>query len=121
MSNLPYIEDLRQALSTLGEVENKLLICRNEKELLREKVRMWLDMTNLREFEIMDSDDLKLWRMTITESSRRSADFDYIEQTLTPTQYDEAINITEIETFKCQTVKIPKKKNVKRAPQAIIK
>lgn len=120
MSNLPYVDDLRQALTQLGEAENELSIAKNKKELLREKIRMWLDMNGLREFEIMDATDSRLWRMTVTDGTRRSANFDVLNSLLTPQQFDDAVSVSETQTFKCQQVK-SSKKSVKRAPAATIK
>ncbi len=118
MSDLPYVDELRQALTQLGEAENELSIAKNKKDLLREKIHMWLDMNDLREFEIIDATNTQLWRMTVITSSRRSADFDVLENMLTPQQFDEAVATSETQTFKCQPVKSTKK-SVKRAPTAV--
>lgn len=120
MSNLPYVDDLRQALTQLGEADDELSIAKNKKELLREKIRMWLDMNGLREFEIMDATDAKLWRMTITDGTRRSADFDVLSNLLTPQQFEDAVKVSETQTFKCQPVKTSKT-SAKRAPAATVK
>ena len=115
MDNLPYLEDLKRALVQLGEVEEKLSVVSNQKTILREKIKAWMDMNNLREFETLDMSNNKLWRMSITDTSRRSADYDYLESILTPVQLQNAINITESEVFKCQSVKSSKNKR-KTAP-----
>lgn len=117
--DLPFVDDLKLALTQLGDVQKSLAIKLRQKDILREKIKAWMQMNKLSNFEIIDNDNF-LWRLAITSSNRRSANFDYLESILTPQQYSEAVKTTASETFKCNTVKSGKVSSGggKRAPTA---
>lgn len=110
MSELPFVNDLRRTLTLLGPVLKDIRRLEIEKEKYREQIRDWLEMNNLDEYEVMDSNNEEVWRMGISSATRRSTDYDYLESVLTPEQQAKAITKTSGTSFKCGPVKSRKKK-----------
>ncbi len=113
MTELYYEDQMRDSLSKLKVIEDQLTILTSQKELLREQLKKWLEVNNLTEYDGFDSDNSQLWRLQTISSTRRSANFDYIETVLEPLQLKEAIKYTESSTFRCTKVKVLKSKTQK--------
>jgi hypothetical protein len=118
--DLQYVEELMNQLTELGKVEKQLTKAKQQKDIIREKVRNWLDMHNLDEYETFDSKGNELWRMTIKSTSRKSAKIDVLENLLSEELFNEAVSIVEYNVFKIQPVKNKKSKSKSkpRAPKA---
>ncbi len=120
MSDEPkFLEGLQSALTQLNVIDDNLTKNKQQREILRDKIRAWMDTNDLKGYETFDSNGDKLWRLSINSSNRRSADFTYLEQTLNTAQLDQAVKHTEVETFKCAQVKTRKKKSSPTVPTGV--
>jgi hypothetical protein len=119
---LEYENDLKSTLADLKIVMDKLNKLEMQKDEIRDAVRKFLKMHELDEFETKDSDG-QLWRLGITNSERRSVNYDALGEMLTEEQLDEVIGISPSERLNTKPVKSYKKngKKAPRAPKANIK
>jgi hypothetical protein len=114
-----FLEDLQTALLTLGEIETQLTKVKQQRDIIRDKIKAWLESQTFDEFETFDIKGDQLWRLKLSKSNRRKADLDYLERILSDKQYSEAITETEVESFKCQPVKNRKKTTSKPAAPSV--
>lgn len=104
MADLPYLDDLKLTLVSLGEIDKELTIANRQREILRGKIKAWLTMNNLESFEIIDSNK-SLWRLSQSSMTRRSANCDVLKGILSEDDYNRVVSTTTSSTFKCQIVK----------------
>lgn len=104
-SNLKFINDLKVALKNYGDIEDAITPLELKKEQLRQKIKAWILMHNIIEFETFDITESSLWRMSITKSERRNVDHDFLASVLSPENLARVYTTTPIETFKCAKVK----------------
>jgi len=114
---LEYESDLKSTLADLKIVMDELDKLKMQKDEIRDAVRKFLKMHELDEFETKDTDG-QLWRLGITNSERRSVNYDALGEMLTEEQLDEVIVISPSERLNTKLVKSYKKKNGKKAPRA---
>jgi hypothetical protein len=114
---LEYESDLKSTLADLKIVMDELDKLKMQKDEIRDAVRKFLKMHELDEFETKDTDG-QLWRLGITNSERRSVNYDALGEMLTEEQLDEVIVISPSERLNTKPVKSYKKKNGKKAPRA---
>lgn len=117
MTELLYEDGLKQALSSLGQIEKELTRLNIQKDELRDKIRKWMEINELKEHDSVDSNGDKLWRVTISVARRKSVNYDVLREKVTPDDFDEIVSHGEYTTFKCQQVK-SKKKSGGSAPSA---
>lgn len=117
MNELLYVDDLKSALQQLGEIETSLVEMTNKKQILRDKIRQWMDINSVVDFQIEIQDNV-FWKLTINKSERRSIDYDVLKQSVSQEIYNNIVSISNVETFKCQPVKTIKSKySRKEAPK----
>jgi len=104
-SNLKFLNDLKVALKNYGDIENEITPLELKKEQLRIKIKAWILMHNIIEFETFDISESSLWRMSITKSERRNVDHDFLASILPPETLTRVYTTTPVETFKCSKVK----------------
>ena len=114
---LEYESDLKSTLADLKIVMDELDKLKMQKDEIRDAVRKFLKMHELDEFETKDTDG-QLWRLGITNSERRSVNYDALGEMLTEEQLDEVIVISPSERLNTKPVKSYKKKNGKKALRA---
>jgi len=113
---LQYLDDLMKNLTTLGEIEESLTKLNQKKDIIREKIRNWLILHGINEYETFDSGGDKLWRLTLKGASRKSANIEMLEQLLSQEDFNDVVSISEYDVLKIQPVKSRSKK--KSAPKA---
>lgn len=119
MSKVVYEENLKEALSKLGEIEDELTRLNIQKDELRDQIKKWMEINNLTSYETTDSKETKLWRMTTSVISRRSINYDLLQEHLDDETYNIVVSNNESSVFKCQPVKSRKKKDsIPNAPKA---
>jgi len=114
---LDYENDLRKTLAKMKVVVDGLDKLKLEKEEMREAIKKFLKIHDLDEYEIKDTEK-QLWRLTITQSERRSVDYDELEKLLSEEQLEDVVTISPSERLNIKPVKAYKKKNGKPAPKA---
>lgn len=116
MVELNFIESLKQALDRLEIVNDKMDSLSLEKDELRAKIRKWMDMHGLDNFESLNSNKTKLWSMIIAERKRQNVDKAKLKETVTPKQYEDIVTESEYEVFTVKQIKQSKKGS--KAPSA---
>jgi len=114
---LDYENDLKSALTKLKTIMTKLDELQLEKDEIRDAVKKFLKMHELDEYETKDTKG-QLWRLGITQSERRSINYDELEKLLTEEQLEDVIVMSPSERLNTKPVKSYKKKNGKKAPKA---
>lgn len=114
-----FLDDLQTALLSLGEIETQLTKVKQQRDIIRDKIRAWLESQTFDEFETFDINGDQLWRLKLSVSNRRKADLVYLEKILSDRQYDQAITESEVHSFKCQPVKNRKKTSSKPAAPSV--
>jgi len=105
MVELNFIESLKTALDRLEIVNDSIDKFTLEKEELRSKIRKWLDMHQLIDFESFNSDKSKLWNMTIALRKKQTVDKEILKTKVTPQVFNEIVSETEYEVLTVKTVK----------------
>jgi len=119
MGDLNFIESFKTALDRLDIVQDEIDSRSLEKDELRAKIRKWMDMHKLADFESYNSDKSRLWRISISDRKRQNVDKKLLAETVTDEQYDEIVTTSEYETFTVKKVKHSKNtKNGGVAPAA---
>lgn len=119
MADLIYLDALKLKLTEFGKVEDELSRLSVMKEELRDQVRKWLDINELTEYETLDGNDGRLWRLSVTQSSRNTVNVEALKAKVTEAEFNELVSKTEFEVFKCQLVKTRKKSSsAHKAPKA---
>lgn len=119
MATIHYEDSMKKALSELAEIEielEKANAFKLRKETLREQIKDWMKLNNLTEHEALTLDNSQLFRMSLSTTNRKNCNFDLLQATVSPQDYDAIVTKSEFETFKCQPVK--SRKNKSAAPSA---
>ncbi len=111
MTKVVYEENLKEALTNLGKIEDELTKLNIQKDEIRDQIKKWMEINNLTEYESTDSENAKLWRLTKSTVSRRSVNYDLLQEHLDADAYNIVVSQSESNVFKCQPVKSRKKKN----------
>lgn len=109
MVELNFIESLKQALDRLEIVNDKMDSLSLEKDELRAKIRKWMDLHGLEDFESLNSNKTKLWQMVIAARKRSNVDKAKLKELVTPKQYEEVVTESEYEVFTVKQIKQSKK------------
>ena len=117
MVELNFIESLKEALDDLDKCVDKLDTLSLQKDELRAKIRSWMDMHGIVDFESLNSDKSKLWQMVIAQRSRQNVDKDLLRETVTADEYDSIVKMSEYEVFTVKKIKQSKKAKAS-APKA---
>lgn len=105
MANLKFIENLKKALDELEEVTSKLDTLTLKKNDLRDKIRSWMEMHNLTEFESYNTAKDKLWGMSISKRYRKNINKNVLRTKVTEAEYDEIVTESEYVVFNCKSIK----------------
>jgi len=122
MVELNFIESLKTALDRLDTVMSDMDKLSLEKDELRGKVRKWLDMHGLEDFESYNTDKTKLWQMVIAQRKRSNVDKKLLATSVTQSVYDEIVTEAEYEVFSVKKIKQSKhaKSGGAKAPKGTI-
>jgi len=105
MANLKFVENLKTALDKLEQVTTDMDALTLEKNDLRDKIRSWMDMHSLKEFESYNTAKTKLWGMSISGRKRKNVDKDMLRTKVTEIEYDEIVTESEYTVFNCKSIK----------------
>jgi len=103
--SLLYLDNLKQVLTILGEIQDEITILKYREKEIREKIGEWLSANNIKDFETLDSTNKSLWRISIINSTKQSLDSERIKQLLTEDQLKEVLKFQEVESLRCVRVK----------------
>lgn len=93
-----YVDELRNTLTKYREIDNQIGALENSKETIRHQIENWLDLHNIKLFEIEDLNN-QLWKISKYSTVRRKIkDYDLLESALSD-QNKHLITKTESETF----------------------
>lgn len=93
-----YIDELKNILTKYREIDIQIGELENNKEILREQIKAWLELHSIRLFETEDLDN-QLWKISKASSVRRKIkDYELLESVLSD-QNKHLIIRDEIETF----------------------
>jgi len=109
-SEYKFLDDLKLALKNYGDINSEIDTLKLKSEGLKDKIQTWFEFYNINEFETTDITENTLWRLTITNSTRKTVNHDYLESVLSPEILNKVYKISPIKTFKCSKVKSRKKK-----------
>lgn len=105
MANLKFVENLKSALDDLETVSSKMDALTLQKNDLRDKIKSWMEMHNLTEFESYNTNKTKLWGMSISSRKRKNIDKDKLRKHVTETIFDEIVTESEYTVFNCKSIK----------------
>jgi len=105
MVELNFIESLKAALDRLEIVNKQNDALTLEKEELRTKIRKWLDMHHLTDFESYNTDKSALWQMSISQRKKQTIDKDLLKSLVSEPVYKQIITETEYEVLTIKTAK----------------
>jgi len=106
MSQLEYEDILKEKLSKLRGVQLQLDELNKSKDEIRAQAKKWLELAQLREHSLEDSDGFP-WRLSLTDSERRSvADWDKLSLLITDDEYASVVKLTDLTTFRVSRVKV---------------
>jgi len=119
-SNLKFLNDLKTALKNYGDLDDEISPLKLKKDEINKKIREWINMHSITEFETLDITDKTLWRMSITKSERKDVNHEYLQSILSQEQLNNVYKRTTVETFKCSRVKSYKRTKKSEIPTGSI-
>lgn len=119
MVELNFIDSLKSALDRLETVTENIDKLTLEKDELRGKIRKWMDMHHLTEFESYNSTKTRLWQIEISKRKRQNVDKELLRANVPEDLYNQIITEAEFEFFQIKPVKKSKaSKSSSSAPAA---
>lgn len=110
-----YEDDLKSTLTKFGEVLEKLDKLNMQKDEIRIAIKNFIKINKIEEIDILDTVN-QLWRIGISMRSRKSVDYELLEEYLNDVDYESVVTIKESEFLTSKKVK--KRKTKKDKPKA---
>lgn len=110
-----YEDDLKSTLTKFGEVLEKLDKLNMQKDEIRIAIKNFIKINKIEEIDILDTVN-QLWRIGISMRSRKSVDYELLEEYLNDVDYKSVVTIKESEFLTSKKVK--KRKTKKDKPKA---
>lgn len=111
-----YEDDLKATLTKLGVVLKELDKLEIQKDEFRNAIKKFIKMNKIEEIDIFDTTNQQLWRLGISMRSRKSVNYELLEEYLSDADYKSVVTITESEFLTSKKVK--KRKTTKSKPKA---
>ncbi|RLA78151.1 MAG: hypothetical protein DRG78_15785 [Epsilonproteobacteria bacterium] len=103
---LEYEDILKEKLSKLRKLETQLKDLASNKEEVRAQIKKWLELAELREHEVDDTDGYP-WKLSISNSSRRSiSDWNELALLISEEEWNKLVKVTSTTTFRANRVKV---------------
>ena len=118
--DLKFIDSLKQSLDNLEVITSEIDELTLKKNDIRDKIKSWMGLHKLTEFESYNTNKSKLWSMSISARTRKTVDKDLLRTKVTDSEYDEIVTTSEYSVFNCKSIKQSKINNqTPMAPKGI--
>lgn len=120
-----YITELKQALVTLGQIQQSLKDLKSKENNIRQMIQDWMEMNSLSK-HVIEDDTKQTWKIEIVTEPRISINKDLVYMLLGPDKYAQVVENKSVHKFVCRkvsngfSVKSDDEKFTKKLPTAPI-
>lgn len=98
-----YINELKQALVTLGQIQQSLKDLKSKENNIRQMIQDWMEMNSLSKYVIED-DSEQTWKIELVTEPRISINKDMVFMLLGPDKYEQVVENKSVNKFICRKV-----------------